>query len=220
MPKTTWILAGLAAALAAAVVLWRDDRGRETIETSPAPVAVSVAGHELAVPMNAIRFPAQRSPGAQPRLDLALLGPDWSGRTAATADRFDEPAANSDVVWVTLTKAENGDESTTRLATVYARFFEGDPLDAPEDLGLVGRRLAAKSGYVGEEVWFEPGVVRPFVARCWPLAPNGPVVTCRAEETAAGLSIALRFPRARLASWRDLRTGVLARLAEWGVPAP
>lgn len=220
MPKTTWILAGLAAALAAAVVLWRDDRGRETIETSPAPVAVTVAGHDLAVPMNAIRFPAQRHPGPQARLDLALLAPDWSGRTAANADRFDEPAANSDVVWVTLTRAEGTGDSATRLATVYARFFEGDPLGAPEDLGLVGRRLAAKSGYVGEEVWFEPGVVRPFVARCWPLAQNGPVATCRTEETVAGLSIALRFPRARLASWRELRTGLLARLAEWGAPAP
>lgn len=220
MSKTTWILAGLAAAFAAGLALWRDDRGRETIETSPAPVAVTVAGHDLAVPMNAIRFPAQRRPGPQPRLDLALVAPDWSGRTAANADRFDDPAASSDVVWVTLTKAEDASDSATRLATVYARFFEGDPLEAPEDLGLVGRRLAAKSGYVGEEVWFEPGAVHPFVARCWPLAPNGPVATCRTEETAAGLSIALRFPRARLASWRELRTGPFARLAAWGAPLP
>lgn len=218
MSKTTWIGAGLAALTAVALVLWRDDGGRETLETSPEPVRVEIAGHALAVPLNAIRFPGERRPGPQERLDLALLGPDWVGRTAETAARFDEPAATSDVVWVTISKATGEMDSAALLATVYSRFFEGDPLPAPEDLGLTGRRLAAKAGYVGEEVWFEPGVVHPFVARCWPTAPDGPVTTCLQQKTVGDLSIARRFPRARLVDWRALVDGLDARLTAWGVP--
>lgn len=220
MSRTTWISAALAALLGVAVVLWRDDPGHETSETSPEPVAVTVAGHDLRVPLNAIRFPAQRVPGPQARLDLAVIAPDWRGRTAADAARFDAPAETSEVVWVTLAPAGGELDSAARLATVYARFFVGEPLEAPADLGLVGRRLSPQAGYVGEEVWFEPGVVRPFVARCWPLAPGGAPTACLSEEAVGGLMVSRRFARARLGQWRDLRTGLSARLAEWGVPAP
>ncbi len=218
MSRATWFGAVLAALVALALVLWRDDAGRETLEISPEPVRVEVAGHPFAIPRNALRFPGERRPGPQERLDLALLAPEWVGRTLANAARFDEPAATSDVVWVTIAKATGEMDSAARLATVYSRVFEGDPLPAPEGLGLIGRRLAAKAGYVGEEVWFEPGVVRPFVARCWPLAPNGPVTTCLVEKTVGDLTIARRFPRTRLGDWRMLIDGLDARLAEWGVP--
>lgn len=218
MSKTTWIGAALAALAALVLVLWRGDGGRETSETSPEPVRVEVAGHPFAIPLNAVRFPGERRPGPQERLDLALLAPEWIGRTTANAARFDEPAATSDVVWVTISKATGEMDSAALLATVYSRFFEGDPLPAPDGLGLTGRRLAAKAGYVGEEVWFEPGAVRPFVARCWPIAPNGAVTTCLGVKTVGDLSIARRFPYARLGDWRALSDGLDARLAEWGVP--
>jgi hypothetical protein len=220
MSRSTWIAVALAALAGVGLVVWRQDGGRETIDVSAEPIAVTVAGHALRVPKNAIRFPAQRLPGPQPRLDLALLPPDWSGRTPQNADRFDEPAERSSVVWVTLAPAAGELDSAARLATVYARLFVGEPLEAPDALGLTGRRLSPQAGYAGEEVWFEPGVVRPFVARCYPLAPDAPVAACVGEETAAGLTVTRRFSRARLADWRELRAGLAARLADWGVPTP
>lgn len=218
MRTTTWIAAAAAAALGVGLVLWREDFGRETIEVSADPVAVTVADLPLRVPKNAVRFPAQRIAGPQPRLDLALLPPEWTGRTRQTADRFDEPAETSSVVWVTVSPATDQLESAARLATVYARLFVGEPLDAPETLGLVGRHLSPQAGYAGEEVWFEPGVVHPFVVRCYPLVPGGPVTTCLGEERHGALMIARRFSRAHLAEWRSLRDGLAARLAAWGVP--
>lgn len=220
MSKSTWIAAVSAALLGVGLVVWREDFGRETIDVSADPVEVTVAGLTLHVPKNAIRFPAQRVAGPQARLDLALLPPEWTGRTPQNADRFDEPAEKSTVTWVTLTPATGELDSAARLATVYARLFVDAPLEAPDTLGLVGRRLSPQAGYAGEEVWFEPGVVRPFVVRCYPLAPAGPVTTCLGEETRAGLTITRRFARAQLAGWRDLRDGLAARLAAWGVPAP
>ena len=218
--KSTWIAVALAAFLGIGLVVWRQDGGRESIEVSAAPVEVTLAGHALRVPRNAIRFPAQRVPGPQIRLDLAMLPPDWSGRTEANADRFDEPGDRSAVVWVTLASAAGELDSAARLATVYARLFVGDPLEAPADLGLVGRRLSPQAGYAGEEVWFEPGVVRPFVARCYPLAADGPVAVCIGEDIVAGLLVTRRFARARLGDWRNLSAGLTARLADWGVPGP
>lgn len=220
MSRTTWILAVLAGLVAVALVWWRDGPGRETSETAPTPVAVEVGGHALRVPMNVIRFPAQRRPGPQDRLDLAMLLPDWSGRTAADAARFDATGAVSDVIWVTLKPATGEMDSAARLATVYARVFVGEPLAGDAEAGLIGRRLSPEAGYAGEEVWFEPGVVRPFVARCWRLAPDGPVTTCLTETTVDGLTVSRRFPRTRLAQWRDLDAGLAARLADWGLPAP
>lgn len=220
MPRALWILIPLAAVLAVGLVLWRDEIGSETVETSPTPVAVELAGRVLSIPMNTIRFPTQRRAGPQDRLDLALLFPDWTGRTQADGARFDETGIASDVIWVTLAPAGNEMDQAGRLATVYARLFVGDPLAAEDDLGLVGRRLSPEAGYVGEEVWFEPGVVHPFVARCWPLAPNGPVTTCLNEEIVDGVMVGRRFSRARLARWREVRSGLSARLGAWGLGAP
>lgn len=219
MSTTTRLLALLAAVLGVAIALWRADGGRETSETSPEPVAVTVGGLALTVPKNAIRFPAQRRPGVQDRLDVALLPPDWTGRTAADADRFDAPAEASEVVWVTIAAARPDQmDSAAILATVHARLFVDEPLAADPALGLVGRRLSAKAGYEGEEVWFEPGAVRPFVVRCWALAPGGPVATCQGDERIGDVMVVRRFPRAALADWRRLDAGLKAKLAEWGVP--
>lgn len=219
MSKSTWIAAVSAALLGVGLVVWRQDFGRETIEVSAEPVEVTLAGLALHLPKNVVRFPAQRIGGPQARLDLALLPPSWTGRTQENAALFDAPAETSSVVWVTLTPATGDLDSAARLGTVYARFFVGEPLEAPDTMGLIGRRLSPQAGYAGEEVWFEPGVVRPFVVRCYPLAPPGPVTTCLGEETRGGLTITRRFSRSQLARWRELRDGLAARLAEWGVPA-
>ena len=217
MTRTTWISAAVAALLAVALVLWRADLGRETTETSPEPIAVTIAGRTLQIPKNAIRFPAQRRTGPQERLDLALLPPTWTGRTAADAERFDAPAEGSDVVWVTIRPAGETQDSAERLATVHARLFVDEPLAAAPDLGLVGRRLAPKAGYTGEEVWFEPGAVRPFAVRCYPLAPDAPPATCIGDVKIGPLLVEKRFSRAALGRWREIRDGLAGRLADWGL---
>ena len=216
MSRWTWAIAALvAAAVAVGILVWRDD-ARERPDLSPTPIAVTLAGRPLAVPANTIRFVAQRRPGPRDRLDLALVAPELDGRTAANGPRFDTPGQPADVVWVTLETAHDGLDGAARLATIYARLFVGEPFDGPD--GLVGRRLAAKAGYVGEEVWYEPGVVRPFVARCWPTIEGEETTTCLHDETIAGITVSWRFPKAMLGSWRALGAGLGARLAEWGLP--
>lgn len=219
MPRMSWILAPVLAGLVAvALVLWRDENARERPELSPDPVAVTVADHPLAIPKNALRFVGQRRPGPQMRLDLALSWPELAGRTPQTTARFDAEGPIPDVIWVTVTPRGDAIDGAARLATVWVRLFVGDPWDGPT--GLQGRRLSPKSGYDGEEIYFEPGVVHPFVARCYPLAPGEPVATCLHDEIVGPLAVQWRFPRGLLPEWPHLAEGLTARLAEWGVAKP
>ncbi|TBW33890.1 hypothetical protein EYW49_19380 [Siculibacillus lacustris] len=207
------IAAGLAGLLAVGLVVLRDLASPPPAETSSEPLAVTVGGHALMLPRNVLRFPAQRAGGVQPRLDLALSWPEAEGRTAATAARFDTPGLAPDIVYVTIAAGGDGLDSAGRLATVYGRFFEGEARPGPD--GLVGRRLAAASGYAGEEVYLEPGSVHPFVARCYPLAPGEAPSVCLHDEVVDGLAITWRFPLALLADWRRLGDILPARVAAW-----
>lgn len=218
MGPKIWILAGVAVASALAVALLLRDRGRDAPETSSEPVRVEIGGRPLEIPRNAVRFADQRRPGPHARLDLALSWPELDGRSAATSARFDSPDYAPDILYVTIAPRRDGTDSASRLATVYARFFVGEPQDGPG--GLQGRRLAPKSGYDDEEVWLEPGVVRPFVARCFPLTPGEAPVMCLHDVNRGSLTVSLRFPSALLGDWRTMVAGLDARLAAWGVETP
>ncbi len=215
MSPRTLVLIGLAAVAAViAVVMWHDD-GAGRPETSTTPVRIELGGRPLAVPANAIRFADQRVAGPQTRVDLALSWPELEGRSEATAGRFDTPDYAPDIVHLTLQPRRDAWDSATRLAAVYARFFIGDPLDGPA--GLQGRRLSPKSGYADEIVYLEPGAVRPFVARCFPLTVGEPPKMCLHDVVHGSLLVTLRFPVALLGKWREIDDALDGRLAGWGV---
>lgn len=217
MPSRTRVVIGLAAAavVTALAVVWLRDDGRSAPETSPAPVRLEIGGRPLDLPLNAVRFVDQRTAGPQPRVDLALVWPELEGRSATNAARFDTADYAADVLYLTIRPRRDDLDGAARLATVYARFFVGDPWEGPG--GLQGRRMAPKSGYGDEEIYFEPGAVRPFVARCFPLAPGEPNAMCLADTVHGGLMVSLRLPKALLGRWREIGTALDARLAGWGV---
>lgn len=216
VPTWAWI-APLAAVCAIGLVLWSDENGRERPDFSPEPIDVMVSDVALKIPANALRFVGQRREGAHGRLDLALLWPDLDGRTAESNDRFDASGPASDVVWITIQPRGEAADGASRLATVYARLFVGDAWEGP--VGLQGRRLSAKAGYAGEEIFFEPGAVRPFVARCYPPALGEPITTCIHDVAIGSLLVTWRFRRGLLDDWPHLSEAIGARLAQWGLPA-
>ncbi len=207
------LAAVLAAATAVAVVIRRDDVG--VSPTSPQPIRLEIGGRPLDIPANAIRFSDQRVPGTRTRVDLALSWPELDGRSDTTAPRFDTSDQAADIVYLTLQPRHDTWDSATRLTAVYARFFVGEPWAGPG--GLQGRRMSPKSGHADEEIYLEPGAVRPFVARCFPLAPGEPSRMCLRDVVHGNLLVTWRFPTALLGAWRDLDAGLDARLAGWGV---
>lgn len=206
-----------ATAVLATGALWWAGRDGDRPETSSETVSLTLAGHRLTIPRNALRFADQRAPGERMRLDLALAWPELEGRTAANADRFDVADLAPDVVYVTLAADRGTRDSAGLLATVYARFFTGDAVAGPD--GLTGRHMARGSGYDDEVVYFEPGSVHPFVARCWPLGAAQEPAVCLHDERIGAIAVEWRFPIGLLAQWRRLSQGLGERLAAWGLPA-
>ncbi len=217
--KIGWLLATAAsAAIAVGLVLWTDDNERERPDLSEEPVAVTVADHAMSIPRNVLRFAGQRRQRAHSRLDLALAWPTLTGRSQETATLFDALGRQPDIVWVAVTPKGDNIGSEERLASVYGRLFVGDPWSGPD--GLQGRRLSAKAGYAGEEIYFEPGVVHPFVARCYAVDAGNSVDVCLHDEIVGPLLVQWRFGRERLDDWRMLSQRLRGRLAAWGLGSP
>ena len=218
MPRIRALIAllGLAAAGAAAVALfvWRATP-HGLPPTSPTPLRIEIGGRPLSIPANTVRFDEQRVAGPHGEIDLALVWPELEGRSAATASRLDTPNYAADVLHLSIRPRQDAWDSAARLAAVYARFFIGEPWAGPA--GLQGRRLSPKSGYADEVIWHEPGAVRPFVARCFPLAAGDPAKMCLRDVVHGTLLVTVRFPEAMLDHWRDFDAALDGRLAAWGV---
>jgi hypothetical protein len=178
-------------------------------DTAPHPVAVTISGESLAIAANRIRFADQRRGGALPRVDLAVLWPNMAGRTATNRDAFALPRPDTPVLQIAIEPSPVALDSAARLASVYLRYFAADPPDeslAPPVDGLVARRFVAGSPYADETLYFEPGSVHPFVARCFPRAEGDERRLCLTEiGFGKNLVAAIRFPPALLADWRRLQ---------------
>lgn len=175
------------------------------------PVALSIGGTSLLVPGNMIRFDAGRKPGATERIDLMLLWPELEGLTAANAARFrPTPSGPPPLVFVTLRASDSAGDSTSRLDEVYTRFFSDEAWAGPA--GLVGVRLDEKSGYAGEDLFFQAESDKPFVARCLAAREGGLPETCLREISVEGLSVTYRFDKPLLEEWNDLDAAVSARV--------
>lgn len=171
-------------------------------------VPIRIAGDRLVVPSDLVRFDDQRRPGDHVRVDLAVLWPSMEGAEGPNDPRFDQVGPNAPVVFLGIEARDSDYDTTSRVATVYGRYFEGAPFDGPS--GLQGRSMAAGSGYDDEIVLFEPGVVRPFAARCFALPDSTgegeqPTRVCLRELLVGSQLIATyRIREAWLADWRRI----------------
>lgn len=208
---TTSVLAGLGA-------LWLalDLRAGTPVEPAATTVvSVSVAGETMTLPSGYFRFLDQRRGTKLDRIDLHFR---WPGLSEAVPTRPSGPSdigPDPDLIFVSIARRDVALDSTARLATVYQRFFQGPAFDGPG--GLVGQRMAAGSGYEDELVFFEPGSVRPFAARCFAGEEAGRATICLREVMVGrDLIMTYRFAASLLPGWqaldRDLRDRIDAFL--------
>jgi hypothetical protein len=179
--------------------------------TDETPVAVTVAGQTLKIPADMIRTEAARKPGAASRIDLAVTWPELEGVTQANAALFRQSGPGSKILYLTLRGIDEAGDTTSRLDDVYTRFFSDEAWAGPG--GLVGVKLDEKSGYAGEELYFQPESDRPFVARCAASPEDDGSAMCLREVTLEdGLLLVIRFDRGLLADWQDMDPAVTARI--------
>jgi hypothetical protein len=203
------LLATLAAVAVATAVIWRaTDIG---FFARPAPVfgettvALRIGDDAINPPANMLRFADQRYPGSYPRIELILTWP------ALRAPDQDDPALKTTardgrLVFLTIEPRETELDTADRIGTIYQKFLsqdQGADPDARLANGLVRRKFLAGTAYDGEELYFEPGSVHPFAARCFPLAKGEAPASCLREvRLAKHLAVTMRFPVGALEDWR------------------
>ena len=173
---------------------------------------VSVAGVIFNVPPAAIRVPAQRRAGAQPRLDLAFT---WPGLVPPPVRPAKLPpgegsSAAPEQIFITVTGARDAVPLNKRITEIYARFAASEAFRGPE--GLLGVAFKDGTPYSGEDLLFEAERPEDFVARCTRDTGQTPG-TCLLERHIGAAEITVRFRRAWLAEWQALAGGVERLLA-------
>jgi hypothetical protein len=183
-----------------AYALW--PRWPESSAAADAPsLPITVANVSFNVPPQAMRIAAQRTPGAQARIDLVYLWPSLVPPTETAAPHLGE----RDRVFVTIAVA-TALPPLERLKTIYARNVAAQPTPGPPGLALYTFRDGTP--YQGEDLAFDAAAPEKFLVRCSrslnPLTPS----TCLSERRIGDADITVRFPRDWLTNWREVEAGL------------
>jgi hypothetical protein len=182
--------------------------------TAHEPIPVSIGKASFAIPPAFVRGGAFPRPGAQERVDLAMLMPDLgpAGSGAAGA-----------AVYVALLREDGVIDPARRVDEIYGLFLEPDVWQNPG--GLLLRRFTAESPYADEELFISPPDGRRFAARCRkPAPPNErgrPAdigETCLWRFRAERVDVQARFAPEILPQWEMLAEGLRARVTGWRTP--
>ena len=162
---------------------------------------ITVGGALFNVPPQAMRVAAQRSPGAQARIDLAYLWP-----SLAPPDETSVPSLEAhDRVFVTIAVATSL-SPLERLKNIYGRYVAANPTPGPQGLALYAFRDGTP--YQGEDLAFDAAVPEKFIVRCSrslnPLTPG----MCLDERRIGNADVTVRFPRDWLTHWQDVEAGI------------
>jgi hypothetical protein len=186
---------------------WPDAPAAADAPTLP----ITVAGVPFNVPPQALRIVAQRTPGAQARIDLVYLWPSL----VAPAETAVPNLSENDRVFVTIA-VSTALPPLARLKNIYSRYVAAEPTPSPQGLALYAFRDGTP--YQGEDIAFDAVAPEKFLARCSrslnPLTPS----TCLYERRIGDADITVRFPRDWLTNWRDVETGLEKLIA--GLRAP
>ena len=156
--------------------------------TDGSPVAQTVAGQELSIPMKWFRYGEDIKSGFASQVDLVF---------ALQLEGLTGPVS----VDVTLLPRSGVRASGALLDAVYLHQFAGETKGGIP--GLVGKPLLAGEGYATETVWYDPLSPVPFVAKCAEAPePSRPSRCLRTVHLPNGLAAVLTFDADVLPAWK------------------
>ncbi len=138
------VLAGTGFGVNDAIERYHDRIALRGLNGKPSPVSLIVAGEPMVIPANMIRFRAERRGGPVDQVDLIFQWPSLDGFSDERADDFRDPSPTAPLIYVTISARENSLDSSARIDSIYARFFEG-----PEIPGPARARRPGAQGRVG-----------------------------------------------------------------------
>lgn len=152
-------------------------------------VAQTVAGRELSIPRNWLRFGEQMQPGFVSQVDLSI-------QLALAAD---DASMRVDVTILPRSRAR---ASSELLDSVYVHQFGSDTLSGVP--GLVGKHLESDRRNLEETVWYDALASKPFVAKCMtPVDQAGSDKCIRTVQLPTGLAAIFSFDSGALPAWRS-----------------
>src|SRR3954465_8867140 len=197
----TLIFLVLGAAALVALMLWPRWPGSAVAPDAPS-LPITIGGVLFNVRPAAIRIPIQRYPGAQERLDLALLRPslpppDPNAKLAPT-----ETVPPIDRLFITIEPQSAGLPPSERVRTIYPRYLADTQFDGPDGLKVIPFKEGAP--YQNEDLFFDPAAQPGFVARCSRPGAAGTPGMCLYERRIESANVTVRFPSEWLTQWRIL----------------
>jgi hypothetical protein len=199
LPIIAGVGLGLVAIALVAYLLWPTWRTESVGD--PGQLPVSVGGTLFNVPTEAVRMKIQRHSGPQERIDLAFNYPSLTPPAATkhiTADMVEQAIQPVDRIFMSIAAHHDALSPDTRVRTIYPRYLTDSATQLEN--GLTLRAFRDGTPYAGEDLFSAASPL--FSARCMRDAATPGM--CLSERRIDGADLTFRFPRSRLAQWRDV----------------
>ncbi len=194
------------------LTLW----SRALDETPPAQISaelveLSLSNFPLAVPGNMLN-PVADTEGAN-LVEVALLWPEFEGRTANNAGRFADRSSRSNVIRLRLDDYFEPIGTEERFVRILSPAFSGAPLPGPD--GLTGQRFRPGTGFGPDVLYFGGPTTSPryliFCSEPFDRSPQPDTAFCQRQiQMEPGLRLEIRFRPALLRDWRVIDEKVTA----------
>jgi hypothetical protein len=168
-------------------------------------VEAVVGGTRFLIPENYTRYPAQRTGGAQPQIDMHALLPDFSPYTPEHQADFADNTPGASVIFFTLHAAATMLPAERRLREVYSKYL-ASPKPEKDETGLEKFRFRADSGYKDQDLLVGTDADgRLVLLTCQRRAPLIESPNCtRTLLLTQNLALTYRYKRAHLAEWQRI----------------
>lgn len=178
-------------------------RGNMYWSQPPERIRVNLDDYELSVPAGLLQGPAHRLSQLTGDLHLSRLKMTalWPSMRGVTSDlRHDAKK----VLYLDISIGKPAETMNDQLQSVFLKLARGKPEAGPG--GLTRLRLAAEDTLEQDDIYYEAGRQRGFIARCTSTPTNG--ANCYREMNWGPLLITYRFDPSLLSNWGSLERRV------------
>jgi hypothetical protein len=209
--SSVWLALGVPAVLVVLVgcvafILWPRWPGPAATLDAPS-LPITIGGQVFNVPPAAIRVPLQRHAGPHERIDLAFLWPELTPPDPTAKPALREEPLTFDRLFISLAGLSGTVSAAERYRQIYPRYFAQGQFAGPD--GLIVKRFRDGTPYQGDDLFYDPIMPDPFMARCSRPGAGETPGTCLVERRIAGaVDVTVRFPRDWLSEWRTLANAI------------
>ena len=206
-----WIVLGcisILIAISVGLFWWLKSQIQSSGYTTDPTVRQFVIGNDvIELPLNMVRFKAQRDATVLEQAELLIYWPDGKGYTETNSKAAESDPNNTKPIFITLTKRVSDLDMDGRLEPIYMKLFDGPSTPGPAGLRL--QKLIRGSGYDNEIIALFPGENRVWTSRCQTKQDAIRTTCLRDVFVGNDLNLRYRFSTELLPQWQEVEELVL-----------